>query len=96
MKRPSGKPAPSKYRYVTLTFPDGHKVRLITEDQENNPALVALARTYGIKSKLGRRLSGAEATYPQCVQGQRMASTKGANPSHPLSPDFGRGSGAPI
>lgn len=84
------------YRRVTLTYLSGDKVKTIVEESEHYPALLALQRTHGIKSKVGRRLSDADlACYPG-VGLESPVSRKGATPARPLSPDFGRGSGAPI
>jgi len=84
------------YRHVTLTYLCGDKVKTIVEEAEHYPALVALQRTYGIKSKLGRRLSDVQLAQYPTVGLESPVSRKGAPPARPLSPDFGRGSGAPV
>ena len=84
------------YRHVTLIYPDGRQVKSITEEKEVYGDLLRLQMLYGLKVRLGRRVSDRElAQYPG-VGVERPAIQKGAVPARPLSPDFGRGSGDPI
>jgi hypothetical protein len=86
----------ANYRWVTLVFPPDTVIRTPVEEQEVNLDLQRLQIVYGVKVKMGRRLSKDEAAHLERVQSQRIASRKGAAPARPLSPDFGRGSGAPV
>lgn len=84
------------YRHVTLTWPSGERVLTIVEDREVNSELMRLQMTYGLKVKMGRRLSDAElARYPR-IGLEQVVDIVGPPSPRPLSPDFGRGSGAPV
>lgn len=86
----------ANYRWLTITYPDGSKVRTIVEVRDVNPELLRLQMMYGLKAKLGQRLNPPDSAYFDRVNSQRVARRKGAEPARPLSSDMGRGSGGPI
>lgn len=86
----------AEYRYVTIIFVDGRRDKLVVEESDHYPELMALQRLYGIRYRVGRRLPRGIAKVFDDVHTQRRLSSKGAAPARPLSPDFGRGSGGPV
>lgn len=86
----------TKYRYVTLTYPDGRQVKSVVKDKDVHPELLRLQMLYGLKVRLGRFASDKElAQYPG-VGLKQPAIPPDVRASRPLSPDFGRGSGTPV
>jgi hypothetical protein len=85
-----------KYRWLTITHPDGTRVRTLVENRDVNPELLRLQMMYGLKFKLGQYLNPPDSAYLGRVRTQRIACSRGAAPCRPLSPDMGRGSGGPV
>ena len=86
----------ANYRYVVIVFRDGRRDKLVVQESDTYPELVALRRLYGIRYKVGRRLPPGQAVVYDAIESQSTVSRKGAKPARPLSPEFGRGSGGPI
>lgn len=86
----------SQYRYVKIIFRDGREVSTIVKEQELNPELTRLQLFYKAKIRVGRRLPADKAALWDELEAQKAVHGKGAGPARPLSPDFGRGSGAPV
>lgn len=86
----------SQYRYITIVFQGGHQVRTVVKDEELNPELYRLQMLYRAKIRVGRRLPADKAALWDELEARQAVHPKGAVPARPLSPDFGRGSGAPV
>ena len=86
----------SQYRYIKIIFRDGREVSTVVKEVELNPDLTRLQLFYKAKIRVGRRLPADKAVFWDALESQQIALRKGAAPARPLSPEFGRGSGAPI
>jgi hypothetical protein len=86
----------ANYRLIVIKYPDGRTVRGLVEEHDYYPELVALQRLYGIRYRIGGRASREADHYFVVIQPRALTKRRQARASRPLSPDFGRGSGAPI
>jgi len=84
------------YHRVTVIFPCGTKVRGVIKGDTLPPDLAMLPYKYGIKVRIGRRLKGSELREFYAQNRKLSIAKQELFPMRPLSPDFGRGSGAPI
>lgn len=85
-----------KYHHVTVIFPNCKKVRGAIKGDVLPPDLARLTYMYGIKVKIGGRVKGPEVARLVAIGRERRRLGREVLAPRPLSPDFGRGSGAPI